>query len=219
MSDGQSVTAQTKSLNIPANSQTTTNFTATLNQVKKWSAETPNLYTLVIILKDKKGQIQEAISSKVGFRKVEIKNSQFLVNGVPVYLKGVNLHDHDPETGHVISEELTLLDLQRMKEFNVNAIRCSHYPKDEHFYRLCDEYGFYVIDEVNIETHGMGATNQGLDNNKKKQAKHPAYLPEWKAMHLDRTIRMFERDKNYPCIITWSLGNEAGNGDNFFATL
>lgn len=186
--------------------------------VKKWSAETPNLYTLLITLTDNKGEFVEAISSKVGFRRIEITNSQFLVNGVPIYLKGVNLHDHDPNTGHVVSKELTILDLKRMKEFNINAIRCSHYPKNDFFYRLCDQYGFYVIDEANIETHGMGATNQGLDEDKERQAIHPAYRPEWKAMHLDRTIRMYERDKNFPCIVTWSLGNEAGNGENFFAT-
>ena len=207
-----------KQSNIAIGDKTALNFKGKVDNVKKWSAETPNLYTLLIRLKDKDGQLVEAVSTKVGFRKIEIKNKQFLVNGVPVYLKGVNLHDHDPATGHVVEEELTLLDLKRMKEYNINAIRCSHYPKNEHFYRLCDEYGFYVIDEANIETHGMGTTNQGLDNNKEKKAKHPAYLPEWKAAHLDRTIRMYERDKNYPCIITWSLGNEAGNGENFYAT-
>ena len=174
--------------------------------------------TLLISLKDSEDRTVEAVSSKIGFRKIEIKNSQFLVNGVPVYLKGVNLHDHDPVTGHVVDEELTLLDLKIMKEHNLNAIRCSHYPKNDFFYRLCDEYGFYVIDEANIEIHGMGATNQGLDNNEKRKAAHPAYRPEWKAMHLDRTIRMFERDKNFTSIVTWSLGNEAGNGQNFVAT-
>ncbi|MFB9058289.1 glycoside hydrolase family 2 TIM barrel-domain containing protein, partial [Mariniflexile ostreae] len=96
--------------------------------------------------------------------------------------------------------------------------RCSHYPKNPHFYRLADKYGFYVVDEANIETHGMGATNQGLNNNLKDQAVHPAYLPEWKGAHMDRTIRMFERSKNHVSIVTWSLGNEAGNGENFFAT-
>ncbi|MFY0652418.1 MAG: DUF4981 domain-containing protein [Cyclobacteriaceae bacterium] len=186
--------------------------------VRQWSAEEPNLYTLLISLKDRKGNLIEATSRKIGFRKIEIKSSQFLVNGVPVYLKGTNHHDHDERTGHVIGEELTIKDLTVMKQFNLNAIRCSHYPKDEHFYRLCDQYGFYVIDEANIENHGMGATNQGLDDDKKRQAIHPAYQPQWKAMHLDRTIRMYERDKNHPSIVTWSLGNEAGNGDNFFAT-
>ena len=186
--------------------------------VKTWSAETPHLYNLLMILRDPSGQLIEVVCHQVGFRKIEIKNNQFLVNGVAINLKGVNLHDHDPITGHVISEELTKLDLRLMKENNLNAIRCSHYPKADFFYRLCDQYGFYVIDEANIETHGMGATNQGLEGNLGKQAVHPAYLPEWKAMHLDRTSRMFEHHKNYTCIVTWSLGNEAGHGQNFYAT-
>ncbi|MEM9985654.1 MAG: glycoside hydrolase family 2 TIM barrel-domain containing protein, partial [Bacteroidota bacterium] len=204
-------------MDMPPGDQGQQRFTGEVPNVKRWTAETPHLYTLLITLKDQQGRLVEAISTKVGFRKIEIKNRQFLINGVPVYLKGVNLHDHDPKTGHVVGEALTRLDLQRMKEFNINAIRCSHYPKDEHFYRLCDEYGFYVIDEANIETHGMGVTRQ-VDRGDKSKAVHPAYLPEWKEAHLDRTIRMYERDKNHACVVTWSLGNEAGNGENFFAT-
>ncbi|MGB5318784.1 glycoside hydrolase family 2 TIM barrel-domain containing protein [Eudoraea sp.] len=180
--------------------------------IKSWNAETPFLYTLLISLNG------ESTSIKVGFRNIEIKNNQFLVNGKPVLLKGVNLHDHSETDGHVISEDLTIKDMMVMKQHNINAIRCSHYPKNPHFYRLCDTYGFYVIDEVNIESHGMGATNQGLDEDKNAQAIHPAYLPQWKEAHMDRTKRMFERDKNYPSIVTWSLGNEAGNGANFYAT-
>lgn len=197
--------------------KTIVNFEKVLKNVKSWTAETPNLYKALIILKDEK-EINEATSVNVGFRNISIQNSQFLVNGKPVLIKGVNLHDHDQKTGHVISEDLTLKDLQLMKENNVNAIRCSHYPKNPFFYKMTDEYGFYVIDEANIETHGMGTTNQGLDNNEEAKSVHPAYLPEWKGMHLDRTIRMFERDKNHPSIVTWSLGNEAGNGENFYAT-
>jgi beta-galactosidase len=196
----------------------TINFNTKIPNVKTWNAETPNLYTLLIELKDKNGKVTEATSIKVGFRNVAIKNNQFLVNGKPILIKGVNIHDHSETEGHVISEELTLKDLTIMKQNNINAIRCCHFPKNSHFYRLCDKYGFYVIDEANIEVHGMGTTNQGLDGNKKKQAVHPAYLPQWQNTFMDRTIKMFERDKNYPCIITWSLGNEAGNGQNFFAT-
>lgn len=210
--------AEQRIVDIPLGDAGKTTINATIPQVKRWTAEKPNLYDLLITLKDATGNLVEATAIKTGFRKIEIKNNQFLVNGVPVYLKGVNLHDHDPVTGHVVNEELTLLDLKIMKENNLNAIRCSHYPKNDFFYRMCDKYGFYVIDEANIETHGMGTTNQGLDNNEKKKAIHPAYRPEWKAMHLDRTIRMFERDKNFTSIVTWSLGNEAGNGENFFAT-
>ncbi|MDN3666797.1 glycoside hydrolase family 2 TIM barrel-domain containing protein [Algibacter miyuki] len=187
-------------------------FEKIIPNVKTWNAESPNLYILLLTVNG------ESTAIKVGFRNIEIKNNQFLVNGMPVLLKGANLHDHSETEGHVVSEALTLKDLEVMKLNNLNAIRCSHYPKNPHFYRLCDLYGFYVIDEANIETHGMGTTNQGLNNNKKDQAVHPAYLPEWKAMHMDRTVRMFERDKNYPSIVTWSLGNEAGNGENFFAT-
>ncbi|WP_372756109.1 glycoside hydrolase family 2 TIM barrel-domain containing protein [Mariniflexile sp.] len=192
--------------------RTLVSFDKNIPNVKTWNAETPNLYTLLISVNG------ESTAIKVGFRNIAIKNNQFLVNGMPVLLKGANLHDHSDTEGHVISEALTILDLQVMKQNNLNAIRCSHYPKNPHFYRLCDKYGFYVIDEANIETHGMGTTNQGLNNDKKAQAIHPAYLPQWKGAHMDRTIRMFERDKNYPSIVTWSLGNEAGNGENFFAT-
>ncbi len=185
-------------------------FNKTIQNIKSWNAEQPHLYTLLISVNG------ESTAIKVGFRNVKIENSQFLLNGKAVLIKGVNLHDHDDKTGHVVSEKLTMKDMELMKQNNINAIRCSHYPKDPHFYRLADKYGFYVIDEANIELHGMGATNQGLDNNLELQAKHPAYLPSWKGAHLDRTIRMFERDKNHPSVVTWSLGNEAGNGDNFF---
>lgn len=210
--DGENeVYSESKSVNLTTG-ENNIEFNKTIQNVKSWNAEQPNLYTLLITVNG------ESTAIKVGFRNVKIENSQFLVNGKPVLLKGVNLHDHDDKTGHVVSEELTIKDMEIMKQNNINAIRCSHYPKDPHFYRLADTYGFYVIDEANIESHGMGATNQGLDKNKEKQAKHPAYLPSWKEAHLDRTIRMFERDKNYPSIITWSLGNEAGNGDNFYVT-
>ncbi|GAA4809905.1 beta-galactosidase LacZ [Litoribaculum gwangyangense] len=210
--DGDSeVYSESKTIHFSPGENTVA-FNKTIPSVKTWNAEYPNLYTLLISLNG------ESTSIKVGFRNIKIENSQFLVNGKPVLIKGVNLHDHDEKMGHVVSESLTLKDMRLMKQNNINAIRCSHYPKNPHFYRLADTYGFYVIDEANIETHGMGATNQDLEKNPEKKAIHPAYLPEWKNAHLDRTIRMFERDKNHPCIVTWSLGNEAGNGDNFFAT-
>ncbi len=193
-------------------------FDAVIDNVNQWSAEIPNLYSAIITLSNVKNEIVQATSVKVGFRNIKIENNQFLINGKPILIKGVNLHDHDETTGHVISEELTIKDLTLMKQNNVNAIRCSHYPKNAFFYSLCDTYGFYVIDEANIETHGMGTTNQGLDTNEAAKKVHPAYRAEWKAAHMDRTIRMFERDKNHPCIVTWSLGNEAGNGANFYAT-
>ena len=207
-----------KEVNILSEDQSQITFSQDVADVKKWTAETPHLYTLLITLMDNEERVLESFSHQIGFRKIEIQNNQFLVNGVAVYLKGVNHHDHDPATGHVVGEDITLLDLKRMKEFNINSVRCSHYPKNDLFYRMCDKYGFYVIDEANIETHGMGTTNQGLDFMPGKKEVHPAYLPEWKDAHMDRTIRMYERDKNYTSIVTWSLGNEAGNGENFFAT-
>ncbi|GAA4307088.1 glycoside hydrolase family 2 TIM barrel-domain containing protein [Aestuariibaculum suncheonense] len=212
------LTSFSKDLEIPSEETVFGVHSETIPNIIPWTAETPKLYTVLITLKDADGNILQATSLKTGFRNIKIENNQFLVNGKPVLIKGVNLHDHDEKTGHVVSEELTLKDLKLMKENNVNAIRCSHYPKNPFFYSLCDQYGFYVIDEANIETHGMGTTNQGLDNNEKAKSVHPAYLPEWKAAHMDRTIRMYERDKNHPSIVIWSLGNEAGNGENFYAT-
>ncbi|MFV0591344.1 MAG: glycoside hydrolase family 2 TIM barrel-domain containing protein [Draconibacterium sp.] len=181
-------------------------FDATVNNPLKWSAEQPNLYKLLIVLKDTEGKTLQAISQNIGFRTSEIKNGQLLVNGKAIYVKGVNRHEHDPDNGHVISREMTLKDIQLMKEFNVNTVRTCHYPDDPEFYALCDLYGIYVIDEANIESHGMGYGDASL-----------AKQPEWGPMHLDRTERMIERDKNHACIITWSLGNEAGDGINFVA--
>ena len=181
-------------------------FNASVDNPKKWSAEQPNLYKLIIVLKDAEGKTVEALSQNIGFRTAEIKNGQFLVNGKAVYVKGVNRHEHDPDLGHYISRELMLKDIQLMKEFNINTVRTCHYPDDPEFYQLCDLYGLYVIDEANIESHGMGYGPASL-----------AKQPEWGPMHLDRTKRMVERDKNHACIVTWSLGNEAGDGINFVA--
>tara|TARA_R110002049_G_scaffold171426_1_gene337925 strand:+ start:2126 stop:5335 length:3210 start_codon:yes stop_codon:yes gene_type:complete len=211
------VLAFNKTINV-SSGLVNVSFEGVVKDAKPWTAETPNLYIATISLKDTNDKVLQATSVKVGFRNIKIENTQFLVNGKPILIKGVNLHDHDESTGHVISKELTLKDLKLMKENNVNAIRTSHYPKNPFFYAMTDKYGFYVVDEANIETHGMGTTNQGLDNNEEAKKIHPAYRPEWKEMHLDRTIRMFERDKNHPSIVTWSLGNEAGNGENLFAT-
>ncbi|HQG55910.1 MAG TPA: glycoside hydrolase family 2 TIM barrel-domain containing protein [Bacteroidales bacterium] len=173
--------------------------------IKKWSAETPNLYSLVISLKDENGSNIESVSTKIGFRTVEIKNSQLLVNGVPVYLKGVNLHEHHDVKGHVIDRETILKDIRLMKSYNINAVRTSHYPQQELWYEMCDRYGLYLIDEANIESHGMGYNKDVT----------LADRPEWYAAHIDRIIRMVERDKNHPSVIIWSMGNEAGDGHNF----
>jgi len=181
------------------------NFSKDFDEIKKWSAETPNLYSLVISLKDENGTLLECVSSKIGFRTVEIKNSQLLINGVPVYLKGVNLHEHHDVTGHVIDEATILKDIKTMKSFNINAVRTSHYPQQELWYEMCDKYGLYLIDEANIESHGMGYNKDITLADK----------PEWYNAHIDRIKRMVERDKNHPSVIIWSMGNEAGDGHNF----
>lgn len=201
--------SESKKVNAKASN---VNFEKTIENVKQWSNETPNLYRYTITLLDDKGKTLEIISKKTGFRKVEIKNSRLLVNGKVIMVKGVNIHEHDDVNGHVPNEKLTLKDLQLMKEFNINAIRMSHYPHDPHIYELCDQYGFYVVDEANIESHAMGAEWQ----NQFDKTKHPAYLPEWAPAHLDRIERMFAIDKNHPSIIIWSLGNECGNGPVFY---
>ncbi len=172
-----------------------------------WTAETPHLYTVVISLHGGGKPIQY-LSSKIGFRKVEIGNGQLLVNGVPLTIRGVNRHEHEPRTGRVVSEELMIKDIELMKRFNINAVRTSHYPNDHRWYELCNQYGLYVIDEANIESHGMGY----------KPEKALANQPLWQEAFLDRTRRMVERDKNHPSIIIWSLGNESGAGPNFAAT-
>ena len=167
---------------------------------KKWTAETPNLYTLVLALKDKAGSVVDVESCRVGFRKIEVVDSQVCVNGVPVKFKGVNRHDHDDKNGAAVTVESMIQDIKLMKQFNFNAVRTSHYPNDSGWYDLCDEYGLYLIDEANIETHGVG----GLLAND----------PAWAGAFLERGIRMVERDKNHPSIIFWSLGNESGYGPN-----
>ncbi|NOX55816.1 MAG: DUF4981 domain-containing protein [Planctomycetes bacterium] len=173
----------------------------------KWSAEQPNLYRLLLTLRGPRGRVVEVTTCRVGFRRVEIRNGRLLVNGQPIDIKGVNRHEHDPQTGHTISRASMIRDIKLMKQFNINTVRTSHYPNDPRWYDLCDEYGLYVIDEANIESHGMGYGAASL-------AKNPA----WRRAHLDRTQRMVERDKNHPSVIIWSLGNEAGNGVNFYAT-
>jgi beta-galactosidase len=179
---------------------------------KPWNSETPNLYIMVISLV-KNNEIIDVVSQKIGFRTVEITEKGLLVNGQRIFVKGVNRHEHDPKTGHVISKESMLEDIRLMKLFNINTVRSSHYPNDPLWLRLCNQYGLFVIDEANIETHGMGAELQGTFD----KSVHPAYLPQWKEAHLDRARRVLERDKNHPSVIVWSMGNECGNGLNFQA--
>lgn len=177
----------------------------TVPDVDLWSAERPKLYTAVVQLLNG-DRVIEVARQRVGFRRVAVEDGVLRVNGRYVYLCGVNRHEHDPETGHTLSEASMRRDIELMKRNNINAVRTSHYPNVPRFYELCNEYGLYVIDEANIESHGMGYGEASL-----------AKDPDWKLAHLDRTIRMVERDKNHPSIIIWSLGNEAGNGVNFEA--
>lgn len=186
----------------------TVKYSKSFPAVKKWSAETPSLYSLVLTLKDKNGNTLESVSSKTGFRKVEIKNSQLLVNGVAIYLKGTNMHEHHDVEGHVVDEATILKDIRVMKSHNINAVRTSHYPQQELWYEMCDKYGLYLIDEADVESHGTGYNpNVTL-----------ADKPEWLGQHLDRITRMVERDKNHPSVIIWSMGNEAGDGHNFLTS-
>ncbi len=187
-------------------------FKTTLKNVARWSAETPNLYDCVITLKDDAGKVTMITSEQVGFRTIEVKNAQLLVNGVDVLVKGVNLHIHDDVLGHVPTKETMIKDLTLMKQNNINAVRTSHYPQNPLWYKLCDQYGVYLVDEANIESHGMGS-NYWAERNKDV---HVAWQPEWFPSHLDRMRRLVERDKNHPSVILWSLGNECGNGPVFF---
>jgi beta-galactosidase len=189
----------------------TISFNGTIKNPLKWSAEFPNLYDCIVTWKDGAGNVLGVTGSKIGFRKVEIKDAQLLINGVATYVHGVNRHEHDEIEGHVSSRELMLKDIQLMKQNNINAVRTSHYPNDPLWYKLCDEYGLYLVDEANIETHGMGAELQGFIDEKK----HPAHLPLWAPSFLHRIYNLVERDKNHPSVILWSLGNENANGPVF----
>ncbi len=217
---GNVVATGEKTADVAAGETRTVSFDQTLPGVKTWTSEAPNLYKLVMTVKEN-GKANEIIPFNVGFRRIEIKPIEQLagngkpyvclfINGQPLKLKGVNIHEHNPATGHYMTEELMRKDFELMKQHNLNTVRLCHYPQDRRFYELCDEYGLYVYDEANIESHGMyydlkkGGT---LGNN-----------PEWLKAHMDRTINMFERNKNYPSLTFWSLGNEAGNGYNFYQT-
>ena len=178
-------------------------ITMDVKNADKWSAESPALYTLTTTFTPKKGAA-ETIPIKMGFRKVEIKDSQLLVNGQPVLFKGANRHELDPDGGYVVSEERMLQDIKRMKEMNINAVRTCHYPDDPRWYDLCDQYGIYVVAEANIESHGMGYGKESLAKNR---AYHKA--------HLERNRRNVAANRNHPSIIVWSLGNEGGYGKNF----
>ena len=183
--------------------------TITLNseqlEIQPWSAEIPQLYDLEIHLKDQQGKQVDATKIAIGFRTSEIVNGQLLVNGKAILIKGVNRHEHDPIEGHVVTKESMLADIKDFKKYNINAVRTAHYPNDPLWYELCDQYGIYVMDEANIESHGYGYVKG------ETLAQNPAYA----GMHMDRIQRMVRRDINHPSIISWSMANESGNGDNF----
>lgn len=186
----------------------TVNFSTMLEDVLPWSAESPSLYQLFIELKIN-GEPTQVIPLQIGFRTVEMKNGQLHVNGQPILLKGVNRHDHDPQTGHVVSREMMEKDIQLFKQYNINAVRTAHYPNDPYFYELCNKHGIYVMDEANIEVHGYGFGSLAVG---------PTTWKKWQGMYIDRNRKMAERDKNHPSVIIWSMGNEAGRGKNFRAT-
>lgn len=201
--------SETKKVSVQPNDTSTLIIQYTINQVKQWSAEIPNLYQVSIKLIDEQDSSQnQYMQKRIGFRTVRIVNNQLLVNGKAIYIKGVDRHETDPHSGHVVSKETMEKDIKLMKAYNINAVRSSHYPNHPYWYDLCDRYGLYVIDEANIESHPLAideATQIGDELS-------------WLPAHLDRTKRMYFRDRNHPSIIIWSLGNEAGHGQVFKST-
>ncbi len=199
------IASKEEKFSINENGTQTLSFSDDIEKVRQWSAEHPNLYTLVLELKNKKGKTIESTKHHIGFRSIEIKKGLLLVNGQRITLKGVNTQETDPETGHIMSEALILKDIELWKKNNINAVRLSHYPRGRRFYELCDKYGLYVVDEANIESHGMYYGKYSL-----------AKQVDWEKAHTDRMTRMVKRDRNHPSVIIWSMGNEAGNGTNFY---
>ena len=191
----------------PGSGDTTLTLSAPVPSPERWTAETPRLYTVALAL-IQGGDTTEVIGQRVGFRRVEIRNGLLLVNNVPITIRGVDRHEHDPWTGRYVSPETMLHDVELMKQAHINAVRTSHYPDDPRWYDLADQYGIYLVDEANIESHGMHYNPDTTLGNK----------PLWQAAHLDRTRRLVERDKNHASVIVWSLGNEAGDGVNFDST-
>ncbi|MBB5351593.1 beta-galactosidase [Haloferula luteola] len=202
--DGATLTTFQLAGTAPARGEEVLESLPTELEIEPWSAENPKLYTLLLTLKDAEGREVAHYASRIGFHRSEIRDGNLWVNGQPVLIKGVNRHDHDLRTAQYVTEASMLADLKAMKRLNINTIRTAHYPNDPRFLEWVDEYGFYVISEANIESHGMGYEEASL-----------AKDPSWQAQHLDRVKNMVEAFKNHPSIILWSLGNEAGNGINF----
>ncbi|MCF0215279.1 MAG: carbohydrate-binding protein [Fibrobacteraceae bacterium] len=208
--EGSEVKTTSSKVSVSAGKETDVSFEVPVTAPKLWFAESPNLYIATITLKDGSGKILETESAKIGFKKVELKKNgqgitQFMVNGHAVVLRGVDRHEIDPDNGRVISDELYIKDVKLMKQFNINALRTSHYPNDARMYDVCDSMGIYVLDETNLETHGAWDKVPKSDDN-------------WRPAAIERISAMIQRDKNHPSIILWSLGNEAGNG-NVFASM
>ncbi|MDA0766847.1 MAG: DUF4981 domain-containing protein [Verrucomicrobia bacterium] len=203
---GRKVHGWTGNANLAPGQELVVTGKAAALPIQPWSAEIPNLYTLLVTLKDSAGTTT-CYALKTGFKSSQIKDGQLLINGKPVLFKGVNRHDHHMVTGHYVTEKDLREDISLMKQLNINAVRCSHYPNDPRFLELTDELGLYVIDEANIESHGMGWGPNATET--------LARIPSWDAAHLDRIINVVERDKNHPSVILWSMGNEAGDGDAF----
>jgi len=206
-------TVLTRESKVAAGAARIQTLSAVVPGVRPWTAETPNLYTLLVEVLDAKGQVLQATPQRIGFRSVEIKDGRVAVNGRPIMIRGVNRHEHDPETFHVMSEASMRRDIELMKRNNINAVRTSHYPNDERWYALADEYGLYVMDEADIESHAyMDYANKYPEQRSKLQL---GFDPAWEGAHVSRVLNMVERDKNHPSIIFWSLGNEAGIGPAF----
>lgn len=204
----------TRSIPVPAGqAERVVTVNGAVAGARPWTAETPNLYTLLVELVDARGKVVQATASRIGFRTVAIKDGLVTVNGAPITIRGVNRHEHDPETFHVISRESMERDIRLMKQNNINAIRTSHYPNDPYLYELTDRYGLYVMDEANVESHAyMDYANKHPDERGKLQI---GFDSAWRDAHVSRATNMVERDKNHPSIIFWSLGNEAGIGPTF----
>lgn len=192
--------------NINSGEEKEFNLEALINQPQKWSDEQPFLYDLEILVKGNSGKNIETQTTKIGFREVRIADNQLLLNGKSVLIKGVNRVEHDPVNGKYIPKQRMEQEIKLMKQHNINCVRTAHFPADPYFYQLCDEYGILVIDEANVESHGMKYGAESL-------AKHTS----WEKAHLDRFVNVIQRDKNHPCVIMWSYGNEAGNGINMEA--
>ncbi len=197
---GNEVVRQVDPFSMTPHAEKTLELAQPVENPRKWTDETPNLYTLLLSVLDLDEKIIEVLRVNVGFRKVEIIDGQICLNGVPVLLKGVNRHEHDPHTGHTLTLESMIKDIELMKQFNINAVRTCHYPDDTRWYDLCDQYGILLYDEANLESHGVWDK--------------PAKDPNWHDAFVDRAARMVQRDKNHPSVIIWSLGNESGFGPN-----